>query len=302
MSRSRNHRTVSPRALRREVPSTVALLADGDDFAAMRRYTTFAFADHDEYLERMHQLMRSLTAQGIHVTATLFDPAEYAHYCEDTGQEPDTPATRTRYTAEVAALGAAVRYRGQPVGRLIAELVTESGRRATWERATQLLARDGRFERCERCGDGSSRKPHDMFERASHALMRLLESVGSGIHHIVCSIPAEQQQLIGVLHAECDQHGSVRLAESEALVFCTVLAAGMAIDSPGGVVMRTSRPDEPDRVRGWTLRDGRLQPLTEAEVFNAYCTDADTGEPVPPEPGVVYSAGTDIPPCTPDAP
>ncbi|MBV9022335.1 MAG: hypothetical protein JO362_00675 [Streptomycetaceae bacterium] len=296
MSRTSNHRTVSRRALRREVPGTVALLVDGEDFMAMRSYTSFTFADHAQYLEQMQQFLRSLAAQGVHVTVTLFDPAEYTRYCEDTGQEPDTAVTRTRYTAEVAAFGAAVAYQGQPIDRLIAELMTEVGRRATWEQATRLLARDNG---CERCDGGSGGKSHGMFERASYALMRVFDSVGAGVHHLVCSIPAEGEQLIGVLHAECDEHGNVRLAESEALVFCTVLAAGLAIDSPGGMVMRTSRPCEPERVRGWSLHDGWLQPLTEAEVFNAYCTDAATGEPVPPEPGVIYSPGTELLPCAP---
>jgi hypothetical protein len=299
MPRTSNHRTVSRRALRREVPSTVALLVDGEDFAAMRSYASFTFADHTHYLEQMQQLLRSLAAQGIHITVTLFDPVEYVHYCEDTGQEPDTAAARTRYTAEVAALGATVAYQGQPIDRLIAELMTEAGRRATWEQAARLLAHDSG---CERCDGGSDGKSQRMFERASYVLMRLFDSVGAGVHHIVCSVPAEEQHLIGVLHAECDGHGNVRLAESEALVFCTVLAAGLAVGSPGGMVMRTSRPCEPDRVRGWSLHDGWLQPLTEAEVFNAYCTDAETGEPVPPEPGVIYSPGTELLPCTPDTP
>ncbi|MEV7023824.1 hypothetical protein [Kitasatospora sp. NPDC093558] len=41
-------------------------------------------------------------------------------------------------------------------------------------------------------------------------------------------------------------------------------------------------------VRGWYLAEGVFHPLTEAEIFSAYCTDADTGEPLPPERGVRY--------------
>ncbi len=58
--------------------------------------------------------------------------------------------------------------------------------------------------------------------------------------------------------------------------------------------MRSRVEGEPEEVRGWRLRAGRAQPLTAAEVFDAYCTDPVTGEPVAPEPGVEYRAGTPL--------
>jgi hypothetical protein len=48
-------------------------------------------------------------------------------------------------------------------------------------------------------------------------------------------------------------------------------------------------------VCGWRLLDGWLEPLSEGEVFAAYCTDALTGEPVPPERGLEYRAGAVLP-------
>lgn len=108
----------------------------------------------------------------------------------------------------------------------------------------------------------------------------------------MCSVPAEgATPLVAVLHAEHGDGGELRLGEAAALVFCTVLGAGIATERPGGVVLRTAAPGRRDTVRGWSLRDGWLRPLSEAEVFAAYCTDARTGEPVPPEPGVDYRAG-----------
>ncbi|WP_252395476.1 hypothetical protein [Streptantibioticus parmotrematis] len=272
------------RALRREIPSTLGLLADPDRFAAMRAYTTFAFDDHGDYLRQTQHVLRSLAAGGTHVAVALFEPREYADYCAATEQDPDAPASRTRYVAEVAAGRATVAYRGQPVERLAAELATAADRHATWERATEALAAHG--------------DPGPAFDRASLALTHLLESVGAGTHHMVCSVPLDGVPLVAVLHADCDDDGTVHLAEADAMVLCTLLAAGLTTGSPGGLVLRTGRgtPDAPDRVRGWTLRDGWLRPLTEAQVFNAYCTDAETGEPVPPEPGVSYHAGTFIPP------
>lgn len=272
------------RALRREVPSTVALLADREDFHAMRSYSTFSFDDHAGYLRQAQGMLRSLAARGTYVSVVRFDPARYVAYCADTGQDPDSADTRTRYVAEVAATGATVPYRGQPLDHLVGQLASAVDRHATWQRATEVLTRSGDAEAA--------------FDRASLAFMRLLESVGSGSHHIVCSVPLDHTPLVAVLHAERDDDGTVHLAETDALVLCTLLAAAMVTGSPGGVVLRTGTgtPAAPDRVRGWRLRDGWPQPLTEAEVFDAYCTDAETGDPVPPEPGVTYCPGTVIPP------
>ncbi|MGP3981845.1 hypothetical protein [Streptomyces sp. KR80] len=279
-------------ALRREVPSTVALLADEEDFAAMRRYATFAFDDHVTYLREMEGLLQALSSQGVHTAVALFDPVEYAEFCADTRLDPDLPDSRTRYTADVAGAGATIAYEGQPIDQLVPELIGAVERHATLEHATELLAATGD---CADCGRDLG---HEAYGRGARALTRLLEAVGSGIHHVVCSVPVEGGSLIAAVHAECGDDGLVHLLESEAVAFCTVVAAGIVTESRGGIVTRSSDPSEKgtDVVRGWALREGWLRPLTEAEVFSAYCTDADTGEPVPPEPGVDYRPGIELPP------
>ncbi|MEX2984831.1 hypothetical protein [Streptomyces sp. C36] len=273
------------RTLRSETPSTVAVLADEKDFAAMRRYASFLFDDHATYLRHVEGLLRSLAAQGTYTSVALFDPDDYERYCTGRHLNPDTALSRTRYTADVAAAGTRLPYEGQPLARLLPRLVDEAEQQATWEYASALLSAGGD---CVTCGEDIGRAA---FARASRALRLILEAVGEGAHHLVCSVPADEETpLIAVLHTEC-RDGALHLGEAAALVFCTVLAAGLATDRPGGIVLRSSLPDRPDTVRGWGLRGGGLRPLTEAEVFAAYCTDAETGEPVPPEHGVEYRAG-----------
>ena len=131
------------RALRREVPSTVGLLADEHDFTTMRRYRTFAFDDHTTYLRQIEALLRTLATQGGHTTVTLFDPEEYAAYCAETALDPDHPTSRSRFTAHLAATGARVTYTGQPLSTLLPELVGTAVRHATWEYATTVLATAG---------------------------------------------------------------------------------------------------------------------------------------------------------------
>jgi hypothetical protein len=284
---SREHRHYT---LRSEVPSTVGLVSDAEDFAAMRAYRSFVFDDHPRYLQRMETLLRELAAEGIHVTVGAFRPRVYAEYCEATGQDPDTALARTRYTAEVTACGPTVPYVGQPLDHLVQQLGCETDRRTVMERATDLLVQAGD------CADCGREIAQEGFGRASQALMKLIRSAGPGRHHLVCSVPAAHAPLLAALHTDQDGDGRVHLAENDALVFCTVLAVGIVTETPGGVVLRSETAGGPDQVSGWSLRDGWLQPLSEGEVFNAYCTDAESGEPVPPEPGVEYRAGTPLTP------
>ncbi|MFE4453462.1 hypothetical protein [Streptomyces sp. NPDC056796] len=276
------------RALCREAPRTVGLLVDPEDFAAMRRYRSFTFEDHDAYLRQAEGLLRALAAQGTHTTVALFDPEDYARFCAESGLDPDAHPSRSRYTAEIAAGGATVAYTGQPIDTLIPLLVSRAVRQATWEYATTRL--DGIGD-CADCGQDIGRAS---FDRASHLLTRLLETAGPGTHHLVCSVPTEDEQLLAVLRTARDTDGPVRLAPSEGAEFATVLAVGVALGTRGGVVLRTTEPGTPDRVHGWRLHRGSLLPLTAGEVFSAYCTDADTGEPVSPESGVEHCAGFDI--------
>ncbi|MBX9426505.1 MULTISPECIES: hypothetical protein [Streptomyces] len=277
------------RALRREVPSTVGLLADEHDFTAMRRYRSFVFDDHTTYLRQIEALLRSLATQGGHTTVTLFDPEEYAAYCAETAIDPDDPTSRSRFTAHLAATGAQVTYTGQPLSTLLPELIDTAVRHATWEYATTVLATAGD---CATCGEDIGKAA---FQRAARLLNRLLDAAGPGTHHLVCSVPAADDQLLAVLHA----HGTPRAAavdDTAAAEFTAVLAAGIALGAPGGLVLRTSNPGDRDRLHGWRLSGGTLAPLTEAEVFAAYCTDARTGEPLSPEPGVDHRAGFPLPP------
>jgi len=287
-SRSPRNSAAMQRTLHREVPSTVGLLADEQDFTAMRRYRTFTFDDHAGYLQQAEALLRSLASRQLHTAVTLFDPEEFAEFCDQAGLDPDAAASRSRFTAELAGRGAVLPYTGQPLGSLLPQLINKAVRQATWEYATMLLADLGQ---CADCGQDIGRAA---FDRASRILMRLLEEAGPGTHHLVCSVPGPDEHLLAVLHAEGATAAPAQIDASEGAEFVTVLAAGIALDGTGGVVLRSSAPDTPDHLHGWRLHQGLLLPLTAGEVFSAYCTDAATGEPLSPEPGVEYCAGFPI--------
>ncbi|MER7971453.1 hypothetical protein ABTX35_21075 [Streptomyces sp. NPDC096080] len=275
------------RALRREIAGTIGLLTDEHDFRAMRRYRSFTFDDHTTYLHQVEALLKTRASQGGHTTVALFDPGEYADYCAETGLDPDAPASRTRFTAQLASTGPTVPYDGRPLADLVPALVDEAVRQATWEYASTLLARLGD---CAVCGEDIGRAA---FSRASALLVRILDTAPPGDRHLVCSVSATPETLVAVLRA--DQDGEhTRLEEAGALEFTTVLALGIATRTPGGLVMRTTAPGTTDRVYGWRLRGEGLAPLTAGEVFDAYCTDVDSGDLISPESDVDYTEPPDL--------
>ncbi|KUN75247.1 hypothetical protein AQJ66_36280 [Streptomyces bungoensis] len=282
-----DHQTMR-RVLRREIAGTVGLLADEHDFHAMRRYRSFVFDDHTTYLRHVEDLLKSRAAQGSHTTLALFDPEDYAAFCAANGLDPEAPASRSRFTAELAATGPTIPYDGSPLATLVPALVEEAVRQATWEYATSLLTRLGP---CPTCGEDIGRAA---FTRASALVVRILDTAPPGDRHLVCSVSGTPETLISVLHADEDTGGSLELDEAEALEFTSILALGLATHSPGGLVMRISAPGTPDRVYGWRLRRGGLAPLTAAEVFDAYCTDIESGDLISPESGVDYCAPPDL--------
>jgi hypothetical protein len=282
-----DHQTMR-RVLRREIAGTIGLLTDEHDFRAMRRYRSFTFDDHKIYLQQMEALLRTRASQGSHTTIALFDPEEYAEFCAETGLDPDIPSSRTRFTAELATTGPTVPYEGQSLTDLVPALVDEAVRQATWEYASTLLARLGA---CAGCGEDIGRAA---FTRASNLLVRILDTAQPGDRHLVCSVTGTPEPLVAVLHADEDAQGATHLDEAEALEFTTVLALGIATKSPGGLVMRTSAPGTSDRIYGWRLRGDGLEPLTAGEVFDAYCTDIESGDLISPESGVDYCVPPDL--------
>ncbi|WP_329362241.1 hypothetical protein OG896_03450 [Streptomyces sp. NBC_00669] len=282
-------RTRLRRALRREAPTVVSLLLDDHDFTAMTRHPSFPFDDYGQYLHHLDGLLRGLHAQGTHIAVTHFDPDAYDDYCRSTRRPPDTPDTRTRYVAEATTTGPTVHYARQPVTELRASLGREADRRAVWQRATDLLMDAGS---CPDCGQDLA---HCAFDDASDTLLRLLDAVGPGAHHLVCSLPTDDgPPLPAALHAHTSPDGEPHFAEADALVLCTLIAAATVTGRTAGLVIRTFDHDG-DTVRGWELHQGDPRPLTEAAVFDAYCTDPATGTPIPPEPGVRYAAGIPLP-------
>ncbi|MEV7395444.1 hypothetical protein [Streptomyces sp. NPDC091215] len=275
-------------SMRREIAGAIALLTDEHDFTAMRGYRTFPFDDYESYLSEVESVLRTCAAEGGHATVALFDPEEYVEFCSEMGLDPDALASRTRYTAEVATTSATLPYEGQPLAELVRDLIDEAVRMSTWEYAFTALARMGS---CATCGEEIGRSA---FARATEMLARIMDTAAPGKRNLVCSTSAAPETLVAVLHVDENSEGKTPLNERETLEFTAVLALGLARHGAGGLVMRTSTPGIADRVYGWRISEGGLWPLTAGEVFDAYCTDVQSGDIISPESDVDYCEPPDL--------
>ncbi|MFD7163566.1 hypothetical protein [Streptomyces violascens] len=125
-------------------------------------------------------------------------------------------------------------------------------------------------------------------KQAQDAFFALLDVLGPGIHTVVCSVASQLGQQVGFLQLLADDGELIAVDEVEALTFWLTLSFGFQPGATGGVVVRTTTPDDAQSARGWSIRDGWLRPLTAREVLNAYSIDPESGALTAPEQDVVY--------------
>ncbi|WP_331731982.1 hypothetical protein OG592_40955 (plasmid) [Streptomyces avidinii] len=130
-----------------------------------------------------------------------------------------------------------------------------------------------------------SQTPYEI-QRAAALFMGFLNAVGDGCHHLVVAASANGGTLaIGVPFHNIGE--ATDLDPDDALEAMTLLTLAASVG--GGAVLRTDFADGISRVRGWKLVEFYAKPLNAAEIFNAYCMDARTGEVIAPEWGVEYT-------------
>lgn len=136
---------------------------------------------------------------------------------------------------------------------------------------------------------------HALLHRAADAYLSLLNAVlGEGTHHMVASAITphgdltEGQRLIVMDDA-------LIIDEAASMRVCAVIAAAMVGGSSGGLVVRTFGPEGAESVRGWSVRNFWLRPLTADGIREAYSVDPVTSAPVARETGVEYRQAQRVP-------
>ncbi|MCZ4610383.1 hypothetical protein O3S80_42800 [Streptomyces sp. Lzd4kr] len=132
------------------------------------------------------------------------------------------------------------------------------------------------------------------FETAAQAFKALLDTLGAGRHHLVCSAHTDQGSFASVSTTVDRAPDDQDLMEADgegSLMFCHLLAQTSLGYRDAAIFTRTYASEDRAVLRGWRVTAGWPEPMEAADVFAAYCTDLATGDPIPPEPGTDYQAG-----------
>ncbi|MET7641242.1 hypothetical protein [Streptomyces sp. NPDC005438] len=256
-TRHRRGRSGTPAPLR-GTPCTVAVALDPASLAALQG-TSPSDQPARRYARYLHHLRRQLDhlrRQGLHLHLAPFDLHYHRHHCRGHRLPPHHPDSHLRSTLARATEGATAPYTGTLPTAL-----------ARLRRGTPDTAK------------------HAATALAGELLATALWAAGPGPHHLVCWVESPEGDRAEALTVEDDAPPPDDDQEVRAL--CEALAQVLLRRGPGALMLR-SGPDGRERVRGWVGERGGLRPLTAAEIFAAYCTDPDTGEPLPPEHGVRY--------------
>jgi hypothetical protein len=260
----------------------VALLMDELDLDAMRAYGSFEFSDYDAYLATCERAMRAMRKAG-RIVAETFDPVEYREFCREMELDVDDPGSRARYAALLCEEGDPLPYRGEPIEEFVAALAHRERLRRMFSRAEELLVdvRVGRVNEAE--------------DYAADLFLWLLSWGGVGLRVITCHMgDGESDPLEIVAEVEVRPDKTVLYGDAS-LVLCQMLTLARATGTCGSLIMRsfTRRIDLSTgwpikTVCGWSIGNGEISPLSNAEIRAASCLDHRTGDPLPPEPAVEY--------------
>ncbi|GGX93825.1 hypothetical protein [Streptomyces fructofermentans] len=136
----------------------------------------------------------------------------------------------------------------------------------------------------------------DPFETAAQAFGALLDALGPGHHHLLCSAYTPLGSFASASTTiECTPDQDHVDADYEGwLMFCHLLAQTSIAFRGATIFTRTYTTTSTSVLRGWSVTNGWPHPMTANDVYTAYCIDPATGEPTPPEPDTDYQAGTPL--------
>lgn len=137
---------------------------------------------------------------------------------------------------------------------------------------------------------GQDQNAVEQFQQDGRTIIRaVLAGAGDGHHHITVTTEFGSATVVADVRGDSAHLGTAHLGtDHPALLVWMHLGVAQATQTAAGITLR-STTDTDSEVRAWLLAtDGDIHPRSEADVFAAYCTDADPGDPIAPEHGVRY--------------
>jgi hypothetical protein len=139
-----------------------------------------------------------------------------------------------------------------------------------------------------------------MIEDGPARRVMLALTVPAGARHIVTVLPADVPPGVPPVWSTRVGIGADDTVDIENPTVATDLSRIVAEGGAAAVIVRTFTDEISHvlpngvqipikEVRGWRLDGGVFHPFDEQAIFAASCTDAATGEPIPPERGVRYA-------------
>ncbi|OKI28701.1 hypothetical protein A6A07_24720 [Streptomyces sp. CB03911] len=270
-------------------PVALAVAADAADFACLSRYGMFGPATFEAYLRRTEGQLRALRGQGLEVHLRVLEPADFEDFCEEFGLGPEEPAARVAYAADPELAGEPFVYAGERLGELLPVLVEDHRARIRISIAcSALLAALEEDERPEP-------RLTAVLGHVSELYLALAAGAGEGCHLLTLRTygPEDGEELTAAAEV-CAEDGRLFVGGREAEAFCVTLAAGIAADGAGELLLHSvPLAGRPPLVRGWRMAAGRLRPMTVPEVFAALAEDAVRGAGLPE--GVAARPGFALP-------
>ena len=287
-----------PRGVPLPQPVALAVAADATDFACLSRYGLFGRATFEGYLRRTETQLRAMRGQGLEVHLRVLEPADFEDFCEEFGLDPDDPVARVAYAADPELAGEPFVYAGERLAELLPALVEDHRARVRISIAcSALLAALEGDERPEP-------RLTAVLQHVSEVYLALAAGAAEGCHLLTLRShgPEDGEELTAAAEV-CVEDGSLFVGGREAEAFCVTLAAGIAADGAGELLLHSFPGPRPTPlVFGWLLAGGRLRPMAVSEVFAALAEDAARGMGMPD--GVVVRPGFALPerPATCSAP
>ncbi|MFC9328137.1 hypothetical protein, partial [Kitasatospora sp. NPDC057015] len=281
-------------------PVALALAADAVDFACLSRYGMFGRATFETYLRRTEGQLRALRGQGLEVHLRVLEPADFEDFCEEFGLGPEDPVARVAYAADPELAGEPFVYAGERLGELLPVLVEDHRARVRISIASAaLLAALERDEQPEP-------RLTAVLRHVAEVYLALADGVADGCHLLTLRShgPEDGEELTAAAEV-CREEGRLYGGGREAEAFCVTLAAGIAAEGAGELLLHSvPGAGSSPLVCGWLLAAGRLRPMTVPEVFAALAADAERGVGLPD--GVAARPGFPLPPrpdaCAPPRP